>query len=76
MGCLTVSPSRVGSTPGVCASRIGQGLRVTAGIVCTAGRSEYLRVSPEEVQWLTPYNTVIYAVRSNLEWRVEQEQKQ
>lgn len=40
-----------------------------ASLITTA--IAYLEVEPTEVQWITPDSSVVYAVRSNVEWSVE-----
>lgn len=40
-----------------------------ASLIMTA--IAYLEVEPTEVQWITPDSDVVYAVRSNVEWKVE-----
>jgi hypothetical protein len=45
-------------------------LKVTCGIVCSIGDVHYLRVSPEEVQWITPDMDVIYTVESDTSWSI------
>jgi hypothetical protein len=46
-------------------------LNITCGVVCTATEVKYLRVSPEEVQWITTDVGIIYTVTSNIEWKIE-----
>lgn len=60
MGCLTGS-----------AWRVGEGLRGSASIVCDLGDVHWVRVSPEDVQWLVPDVDVVYIVESDTSWRVE-----
>lgn len=44
---------------------------VKISMVCTlAELREYLFVSPEEVQWVTPDYGIVYNVESNVEWIV------
>lgn len=45
-------------------------LKLTCGIVCNVGDVHYLRVSPEEVQWITPDEAVIYMVESDTNWSI------
>ena len=45
-------------------------LKVTCGIVCSIGDVHYLRVSPEEVQWITPDTGIIYTVESDTNWSI------
>lgn len=50
---------------------IDKHLKLTCGIVCTISDAYYLRVSPSEVQWITPEIGVIYQVISNTDWVIE-----
>ena len=48
-----------------------ENLKVRCSIVCSlAEMVEYLKVSPEEVQWITDEVGVFFDVRSNVEWKV------
>ncbi len=60
MPCLNVNARRVGA------------LHVACALVCsvTAASDNYLRVTPEEVQWVYP-QVVTYDVESNTDWEVE-----
>lgn len=40
-------------------------------LVCTVNRNSYLKVTPEAVQWVTPDDVTVYAVRSNVSWIVD-----
>lgn len=48
----------------------GHYLKLTCGIVCGIKEVHYLRVSPHEVQWITPDEAVIYIVESNTNWTI------
>ena len=55
----------------VACSLIGERLKATVGIVCTLSEvKEWLKVSPQEVQWITDDMGVYYDVVSNVEWIV------
>lgn len=78
-GCLQVStvyiPSSLSVTVGEPSSltiSISEPiqLKVTCGVVCSASAVRYLFVSPEEIQWLTDYNTIVYNVDSNTKWKI------
>lgn len=51
-------------------SDVSNHLKVTCGIVCSIGDVHYLRVSPEEVQWITPDTGIIYTVESDTNWSI------
>jgi hypothetical protein len=41
---------------------------IRCSIVCTVDEVFRLRVSPTEVQWISPEYGVVYDVQSNVEW--------
>ncbi len=45
-------------------------LKLTCGIVCSVGDVHYLRVSPHEVQWITPDEAIVYMVESDTNWTI------
>ena len=45
-------------------------LNAHVSIVCSLEDVKYLRVSPEEIQWITPEYGVAYTVESDTEWIV------
>lgn len=45
-------------------------LKLSCGIVCSVGDIKYLRVSPQEVQWITPDMGVVYTVESDTSWSI------
>lgn len=45
---------------------IDKHLNLTCGIVCTIADIHYLRVSPSDVQWITPDIGVVYQVTSDM----------
>lgn len=52
-------------------SLIGERLKTTVGIVCTLSEvKKWLKVSPQEIQWITDDMGVYYDVVSNVEWIV------
>lgn len=53
-------------------TRRGEGLRLTCGLVCSTGRSRYLRVEPRQL-FLMPGNnfTDSVLVTANVEWKVK-----
>lgn len=50
---------------------IDKHLKLTCGVVCTISDIHYLRVSPSDVQWITPGIGVIYQVTSDTDWIIE-----
>lgn len=52
-------------------SRKGIPFQARFSLVCTINKSSYLKVTPEAVQWVTPDDVTIYAVRSNVSWIVD-----
>lgn len=45
-------------------------LKASCGIVCDVSNIHYLHVSPQEVQWITPDEAIIYMVESNINWTI------
>ena len=39
-------------------------------VIWSAQIANYLRVSPSEVQWITPDQDIVYQVESNTEWTI------
>lgn len=50
---------------------IDKHLKLTCGVVCTIADIHYLRVSPSDVQWITPDIGVVYQVTSDTDWIIE-----
>lgn len=76
MGCITVSAERIGGITAEAervgginayAERLG-GITVTVALICSVAQGKYLRVTPEETQWVTIDNPVMYNVLTNLDW--------
>lgn len=44
--------------------------KISCGIVCSLADIHYLRVSPTEVQWITPNEAILYTVESNTNWKI------
>ena len=65
---IDAAASRVGGIDAA-ASRVG-GISVSVSLLCDVGVSKFLRVIPEEMQWITVTTPVEYDVLSNVEWRV------
>lgn len=81
MSCLQVSVSvlplelkptisRYDAPLGLSVLDVSNHLKVTCGIVCSIKEVLRLRVSPEEVQWITPETGIIYTVHSNTNWSI------
>lgn len=47
------------------------GLNISCGIVCSVGNTIFVDVFPQEVQWITTDDVVIYSVKSNTDWLIE-----
>lgn len=55
----------------VACSLIGERLKATVGIVCTLSEvKKWLKVSPDEIQWITDDMGVYFDVVSNVAWQV------
>lgn len=50
---------------------ITERLNVRCGIVCSLADVQYLEVSPQEVQWITPDEIIMYTVTSNVDWEIQ-----
>jgi hypothetical protein len=48
-----------------------KGISVKCGIVCSLADVLYVRVSPQEVQWITEDEVIVYNVESNTNWIIE-----
>lgn len=61
MGCIKVT-----------ATRIGKGIHVSCGLVCSVNKADYLRVSPKHI-FLMPGNDFKndVLVHTNVVWKVE-----
>ena len=68
---LTGVASRSGEWLDGFARRIGEGLQGVASIACGLGDVHWVRVSPEDVQWLVPDEDIVYIVESDTSWVVE-----
>lgn len=70
IGGMVVEVSRYDTPIIITTKDIGSHLQVLCGVVCDVGDLHVLRVSPEEVQWITPTQGVIYTVESDTDWKV------
>lgn len=68
IGGISANASRIGGIT-VGASRVG-GIKLTVGLVCDTGFGRYLRVIPQEAQWITVEMPIDYNVLSNTNWTV------
>lgn len=61
MGCIKVT-----------ATRIGKGINVSCGLVCSINKANYLRVSPKHI-FLMPGNNFKndVLIHANVVWKVE-----
>lgn len=46
-------------------------LNIRIELVGDASGAYYLRVTPEEIQWVTEWETAVYGIESNTDWSVE-----
>ena len=78
MGCIDVSAERVGGITtdverdggiNTYAERLA-GITVTVGLICSIAQGKILRVTPEEVQWVTVEDPAVYEILSNLDWSI------
>lgn len=46
-------------------------IKVNCSIVCNVSKDAYMKISPSEVQWLSPDWYIVYEVKSNTDWIVE-----
>lgn len=44
--------------------------KMSCGVVCSVADIHYIRVTPTEIQWVTPYDEVIYEVESDTNWEI------
>lgn len=70
IGGIAVDISRYDTPIIATVSDIGKHLSVSCGIVCEVGDLHILKVSPEEIQWITPTQGVIYTVESDTNWTI------
>lgn len=70
IGGIAVEISRYGTPMQVTYTDAGKHLVATCGIVCDVGDLRILKVSPEEVQWITPDEAIVYMVESNTNWTI------
>lgn len=67
---LTASVERLCKPIGLSVIDVTERLVCSVGIVCGIGNIKYLRVSPQEVQWITPDMGVVYTVESDTSWSI------
>lgn len=46
-------------------------INVKCGLVCSLADVLYVRVSPQEAQWITEGEVIVYNVESNTNWIIE-----
>lgn len=47
------------------------GLNIKCGVVCSLTDVMFINIFPQEVQWITTDDVVIYSVESNTDWIIE-----
>ena len=68
---VRASASRIGDGLNASSTRLGERLKATVSIICSLAEFvAFLKVSPDEVQWITDDMGVFYEVESNVEWIV------
>lgn len=72
MGCLNVTAERIGKGISLRTERMGQGVSVTCGLVCSVNKARYLKVEPKAI-FLMPGNDFRddVLVIANVDWQVE-----
>ncbi len=46
-------------------------INIKCGIVCSLADVLFIKVSPQEVQWITDNDVIVYNVESNTNWIIE-----
>ena len=71
MGCIKKKKKRIGEGINIHSQRIGNGIKVSCGLVCSVAKANYLRVSPKYI-FLMPGNNFSddVLVTSNIVWNV------
>lgn len=71
MGCISVQAKKIGESINIHSKRIGNGIKVSCGLVCSVAKANYLRVSPKYI-FLMPGNNFSddVLVTSNIVWNV------
>ena len=78
MGCINVNTELLGGITtnaereggiSTYAERLA-GITVTVGLICSIAQGKFLRVTPEEVQWVTIEDPAVYEILSNLDWTI------
>ena len=70
LGGLTLSVKRVGEPLRLAVSDIlkNMHLNISCSVICSITELAYLRVSPSDIQWITPDYGVVYSVESDTNW--------
>lgn len=45
-------------------------LNLSCSLVCSVSEQFFVRVSPQEIQWVTPNEIITYNVEANTEWNI------
>lgn len=70
IGGIAVEINRYDKPIVATATEASRHLKVVCGIVCSVADLHYLRVSPHEVQWITPDEAIVYMVESDTNWTI------
>ena len=46
-------------------------IKANFSIVCSINDTPYLKVSPEDIQWISPDYYLVYEVKSNTDWIID-----
>lgn len=66
---INITSSRVGDRLNTTTSRLGDRFEATVSIICSIEEFKaILKVSPDEIQWITDDKGVFFEVESNVEW--------
>lgn len=69
---LTGITAAAGRLTGIAASvEHRDGISVSTSLLCAVGASRYLRVVPQEAQWIDVDTSVTYAVTANVDWNID-----
>lgn len=71
MGCLNVHTRRIGEGLKASSQRVGKGLRVSCGLVCSVNTAKILKVEPKYIFLMEANNyTEEVCVIANIKWKV------
>lgn len=72
MGCINVKIEKLNNVPSASVNNLGSPLKVKCSMICNLNTlTDYLRVKPTTVQWITPEYGVTYDVEASVKWRIQ-----